>query len=147
MPRRTDISSILAIGAALLTASEASAQAEQPKTCTSRISSFVGQYARPKSRFVLTFTGTQQALQSLWEGVSGSDVETTFFPIDRAMFVLTIQVRVAEPPMAPAALEAWASRICGLAASHGARYNGALAYSDTDKNDIIEADITPYTER
>ena len=147
MPRRTHISSILGIAAAVLLSSGASGQAEQPRSCTSRIATFVGQYAKPKSRFVLTFTGSQQALQSLWEGVSGSDAVTTFFPVDRTMFVLTIDVRVSEPPMTPDALQAWAGRICGLAAAHRARYNGALAYSDTDKNDLNEADITPYTER
>ena len=148
MPRRRDLAPIHIVGAALLFAGGgASAQPSPPATCQSRIATFVGQYAKPKSRFVLTFTGSQQALQSLWEGVSGSDAVTTFFPVDRTMFVLTIDVRVSEPPMTPAALQAWAGRICGLAAAHRARYNGALAYSDTDKNDLNEADITPYTER
>jgi hypothetical protein len=148
MRGRTDISSILVIGAALmLTCSGASAQAPQPETCQSRISAFVLQNARPQGRFVLTFTGTQRALQPLWEDISGSDVETTLFPIDRAMFVLTIRAGVVEPRATKSELDSWAGRICNLATANGARYNGALAYSAADKNDMIEADMSPPPAR
>jgi hypothetical protein len=131
------------LAALSLAGGPASTQTSRPETCQSRISTFVVQNARPQGRFVLTFTGTQRALQPLWEDISGSDAETTLFPIDRTTFVLTIRTGVAEPRLTKSELDGWAGRICNLAAAHGARYNGALAYSAADNNEMTEADMSP----
>lgn len=122
----------------------AGAQPEPEPTCQSRIADFALKNAKPQHRLVLPLTGNQDALTPLWEAASGPNAESTFFPIDRAIFVLTIQIRVVQPALTQEGLKAWAGKICDTGARHGARYNGALAIL---ANDIIDADMSTLPTR
>jgi hypothetical protein len=123
----------------LFVGGSAVAQTGPEPTCRSRIASFALQYAKPHHRMVFTFTGSQEALTPLWEATSGLNAESTLFPIDRTLFVVTIQIPVIEPNITAEALEAFAGVMCDIAAAHGARYNGAVALV---ANDMIGADMS-----
>ena len=139
MPRRTDISSILIIGAAVATPGLATpaAMSSAPQDCTSRVVAFTRKNAIEGYRLLFTFTGTQDALLPLWEGTSAPSVETSLFPIDRGTFVATITVRVRTAK--PWHAEAWAAELCRFLPPTGARYNGAIAHRG---NDMVDADMS-----
>jgi hypothetical protein len=126
--------------ALVFTAPSVHAQAVHQQSCADRISSFVRAYAKPQSRFVLTFTGPQKALTPLWEMMGGPSDEATLFPVGRTLFVLTIQIHVVQPNITGGQLGPWAEMICSTAADHGARYNGAVSYSG---NHMTGADMSP----
>ena len=122
----------------LLLAAQSVSPAPAPdRGCQSRITEFVREHATEQRRIVLSFVGTQEALQPLWEASSTPRVETAFFPIDSSLFVLTIQLRVAGPN--PRAADSFAKVLCDLVPPRGVRYNGAIAMAG---NDIVGADMS-----
>jgi hypothetical protein len=124
--------------------SGAAAAVPEPQTCSSRIESFIHQYAKPQSRLMLTFTGPQKSLMPLDEAASGPHAEVALFPIDRTLFVLTIQFRVIQPNLDDSIFKPWTRTICQLAEGHGARFNGVLAFSG---NDMTGADMSPPPQK
>jgi hypothetical protein len=126
---------LLLLAAPWLSVQPAWAAAPADRDCKSRVAAFAREQAAPGRRLVFTFTGTQEAVQPLWEAASGPHTEEAFFPIDLKTFVLTITVHIERVETAFA--DQWAAQLCGYAG--GARYNGAVAYSG---NDMVNADMS-----
>jgi hypothetical protein len=136
-----DVRRLAALAALLVlfAADKAAAAAAEPQSCASRVQGFIRQYAKPQTTLVLTFTGAQNAVLPLAEAASGPSAEVNLFPIDRTLFVLTIEIHVVKPNLDTPIFKPWTSTICDLAEGHGARYNGAIAYSG---NHMIGADMS-----
>jgi hypothetical protein len=83
-------------------------------------------------------------LVPLFEAASGPNAEVTLFPINRTLFVLTIQFHIVQSNLDTPLFQPWTSTVCDLAESHGARYNGAIAYSG---NHMTGADISEPTQK
>jgi hypothetical protein len=106
--------------------------------CKASVAAFVRKNAVAGRRLVFTFTGTEPALTPFSEAISEPAAETTYFPIARDLFVVTLQVRVENADLGKA--DEWAGRLCALVPARGARYNGALAISG---NRTVDADMAP----
>jgi hypothetical protein len=92
--------------------------------CEQSVSKLVGA-AGADTRVVITFTRPQNALLPSDER-AGPNIESTLFPVAKDRFVLTLQVRPAQPN--PSAAAAFANRLCSLGLSSGGRFNGVMSF-------------------
>jgi hypothetical protein len=110
--------------------------------CRSDVSKSLARIPSDQGRALIVFAGSQQSLLVLWEVSKGPWFETSFFPLTKDQFVLTITLRKA--PKDVASINAYAALICPLALDHGARFDGVILYSG---NSMISALMAPAAPR
>lgn len=116
--------------------------AEGAAECEQAVNRLAGKSKSEAVRVAVTFTGTQQALAPMEGAAARSDLEPTFFPVDRGKFVFVLQLRpyVLDSPT----LSIIVKNICALGSVAGSRFNGAMLFIGKDMSDAAFAKLPGF---